>query len=75
MKIRFHQVLGILLVLLGVAALIHPHVTSSSKQDEVQFGSQKFVLETTHIYTIPWYLSTVVALAGAALFFSPPPKR
>ncbi len=75
MKIQPHKVLGVLLVLLSLGAFIHPHVSTPAKKDEVQIGSEKFIIETTRIVTIPWYLSAVVALAGAALFFSSPGKR
>ncbi len=75
MSVRPYKILGVVLVLLGLAALIHPRVTMPAKKSEIQFGSEKFIVETTRIVTIPWYLSIVVALAGAALFFSSPPKR
>lgn len=75
LKIQPHKVLGVLLILLSLGAFIHPRVSMPAKKNEIQIGSEKFIVETTRIVTIPWYLSAVVALAGAVLFFSNPPKR
>jgi hypothetical protein len=75
MKLRPYKIFGVLLVLAGIAALIHPQVRMPSKKNELQIGSAKYIMETTRIVTIPWYISTLIVLSGVAFFFSYPAKR
>ncbi|MFZ3199755.1 MAG: hypothetical protein WA175_01250 [Candidatus Acidiferrales bacterium] len=75
MKLQPYKIFGAVLVLVAVAGLIHPNFTKETNKGELQFGSENYIVETTRIVTIPWYLSALVALAGAAFIFLPPRKR
>jgi hypothetical protein len=74
-KLQPYKIFGAVLVLVALAGFIHPRVSAPAKKDEIQIGSAKYIVETTRIVTIPWYLSTLVALAGVAFIFIPPAKR
>lgn len=69
MKSRLLAAEGVLLVLVGIAALIHPDVSFPKKQGEFQVGAQKLTIETRRIVTIPTVLSGIVLVAGAFLVY------
>ena len=75
MKLRPYKIFGAVLVLIALAGFIHPRVSAPAKKDEIEIGSAKYIVETTRIVTIPWYLNALVALAGVAFIFIPPAKR
>jgi hypothetical protein len=75
MKLRPYKIFGAVLVLAALAGFIHPRVSAPAKKDEIEIGSTKYIVETTRIVTIPWYLNALVALAGVAFIFIPPAKR
>jgi hypothetical protein len=58
---------GVTLTLLGVAALIHPHMGMPAKQDEIQIGREKEKIRIQRFVTIPAAFSAMVILAGGAL--------
>ncbi len=61
--------LGIVLMLIGAAALIQPEVKMPSNQREVDVAGQKLIINTRRIVTVPAVLSGLVIVAGAALVF------
>jgi hypothetical protein len=68
---KFHRIaiVGILLVAAGVAALIHPQVAMPAKQQEIQVGEGKAIIETRRIVTFPKPFSALLILAGAGQAF------
>jgi hypothetical protein len=68
---KFHRIaiVGILLVAAGVAALIHPQVAMPAKQQEIQVGEGKAIIETRRIVTFPKPFSVLLILAGAGQAF------
>jgi hypothetical protein len=60
---------GAILILLGLAALVHPGVQTRAKKDEVQIGGHKAIVETRRFFEIPAALGVSVMLAGGALVF------
>lgn len=59
--------IGILFILAGLAALIHPRLKMPAHKTEVQVIGQKLVIETQRIVTIPAIVSALVIVAGAGL--------
>lgn len=68
---KFHPIaiVGILLVALGIAALIHPQVAMPAKKQEIQVGEGKAIIETRRIVTFPKPFSVLLILAGAGQVF------
>jgi len=60
-------VCGSVLMLLGLAALIHPRLDLPARRTEVQVLGQKLLIETRRILTIPPLLSGLLILAGGGL--------
>jgi len=58
---------GAVLVLLGLAALIHPEVKMPAHKTDVETFGHKFEIETQRIVQIPGILSAAVMIAGAGL--------
>jgi len=66
---RFLALGGAVLILLGIAALIHPDLKMPAQKTEVQVLGQKLEIETRRIIEIPAVVSGLVVVAGAALIF------
>ena len=66
---KFQLTVGILFVVLGVAALIHPEVKMPAKQREIYVASQKLIINTQRIVTVPGWMSGIVIIAGCGLAF------
>jgi hypothetical protein len=60
-------VIGVVLILLGVAAIIHPGLPMPSHKTEVQIVGRKIDVETQRIVEIPVIWSALVIVAGAGL--------
>ena len=58
---------GIVLALLGIAALIHPELDMPANREEIQIGSEKVPVETRRIIDIPRILGGMIVLAGGGL--------
>lgn len=58
---------GVVLILLGVAALVHPRVEMPAKRTEVQVFGQRLLVETRRVVTIPPILSGLLIVAGAGM--------
>lgn len=69
MRSKIWAVTGAILILLGLAALIHPEIRTRAKKDEVQIGGHKVIVETRRFFEIPAALGASVMLAGGALVF------
>lgn len=67
MKKPLMTLFGAILVLLGLAALIHPRVKMAAHKTEVEVLGQKLEVETQRIVEIPPIVSGLVIVAGAGL--------
>ncbi len=74
MKIQPIAILGALLILLGIAGLIHPRILLPKERDTT-VATPGFTVITQRDITVPLYMSGLLILPGAALIFSNPPKR
>ena len=60
---------GVVLLVAGVAALIHPRWASPSNKKEVDIDNHKVIFETTRYTEIPKAWSGVAVVVGGALMF------
>jgi hypothetical protein len=67
---KFFVTLGVVLMLIGAATIIHPELKMPANQREVNVEGQKLIINTRRIVTVPAVLSGVVIVAGAALVFA-----
>ena len=75
MRFKPVPLLGVLLIVLGLVALIHPNFSQSTRQDVVQVGPMQATVETRRVFTIPPLLSGLVMVTGAWLIFAGSKKR
>jgi hypothetical protein len=70
-KLRFHPLalVGALLIIAGIAALIHPSIMMPAQTKEVQIGSNKAIITTHRILEFPTAFSVVLMLVGAAQIY------
>lgn len=66
---------GVLLMLLGSVALVHPRVKMPPRKTEVQVIGQKLEIETQRIITIPAIVGGLIFIAGAGLILLDTLKR
>jgi hypothetical protein len=69
MKISLHAAFGVLFLVLGVVALIHPNFALPGKKDEVTIANQKVLIETRRIISIPRLASAIEIALGIGLIF------
>jgi uncharacterized membrane protein HdeD (DUF308 family) len=69
MKIHPFIVIGVLLIVAGIAALIHPNLSMPSKKRELQISGEKVIMETTRIVEIPKVFGVLLMIAGGSLIF------
>jgi hypothetical protein len=69
MKITLHVAFGVLFLVLGVVALIHPNFALRGKKDEVMIADQKVLIETRRIISIPRLASGIEVVLGIGLIF------
>ena len=67
--------IGLLLIVAGLAALIHPRLKMPARKTEVEVIGQKLEIETQRIVTIPGIVSGLVIVAGAGLILLDTRKR
>jgi uncharacterized membrane protein HdeD (DUF308 family) len=67
MKFNFTVMVGVLVIGLGIAALVHPQIVMPASKQEVGIGNQKVIVETRRIVTIPTVLGVLIILCGAGL--------
>jgi hypothetical protein len=68
-------VIGVLFILLGLLALIHPRIQMPARKTEVEVAGQRLLIETRRIVTIPSILSGLLIVAGASLMILGPRRR
>lgn len=66
---RFLLMLGVVLMLIGAATLIHPEVKMPSNKREVDVAGQKLIINTRRIVTVPAVLSGLAIVLGAGFVF------
>jgi hypothetical protein len=69
MKIHPYLLMGALFIVLGIAALIHPHVSMPSKKSEMESSGVRTIIETTRIIEIPKVLGILLLVAGGSFIF------
>jgi hypothetical protein len=69
MKITLHAAFGVLFLVLGVLALIHPTFALPGKKTELMIGDQKVLNETRRIISIPRFASGIEVVLGIGLIF------
>jgi hypothetical protein len=69
MKFNFFVIFGILLAVLGLAALLHPEIKMPAKREELQIGRMKVPVETRRIVTVPPVVGGLIIVCGAGLVF------
>jgi len=58
---------GVLFILVGSAALVHPRLKMPARKTEVEVIGQKLEIETQRIITIPAVVGGLVFISGAGL--------
>lgn len=66
----FFVTLGVVLMLIGAATLIHPELKMPEHQREVEVGGQKLIINTRRIVMVPEVWSGIAIVAGAGLVFA-----
>jgi hypothetical protein len=66
LKFNSLALVGILLVALGIAGLVHPNVVMPAKKQELQIAGTKVIMETRRVIAIPVILGVLVIVAGSA---------
>ncbi|MFZ0640267.1 MAG: hypothetical protein WA020_15605 [Candidatus Acidiferrales bacterium] len=66
MRIRAATICGLLLILVSVAALIHPHLSYRVEQHSAQVGNQKVLFETRRVIHFPLWFSIPILTIGVA---------
>jgi hypothetical protein len=66
LKFNSLALVGILLVALGIAGLVHPNVVMPGKKQELQIAGTKVIMETRRVIAIPVILGILVIVAGSA---------
>ncbi len=60
-------VLGIVLIVLGVIALVHPGIPYNTQRDVIRVGPMQSTIETQKTVEVPRVLSVLVIAGGVAL--------
>lgn len=66
---RFVLVLGILFLLLGVAALVHPDINYHQQTEVAKIGSFKATVDEHKSAHVPTAAAAALLIAGVALIF------
>ena len=66
MRNRITIVAGVSLIVIGVAALIHPRFSYRVEQHSQQVGAMKILFETRKVIHFPLWFSVPVLTIGAA---------
>jgi hypothetical protein len=70
MQTRAEAVIGVLLILIGIAALIHPQFSYRVEQHSQQVGAMKVLFETRKVIHFPLWSSIAVLTIGAAFLIT-----
>jgi hypothetical protein len=69
MKFNLLVIFGVLLAVLGLAALLHPDIEMPSKREELQIDGLQVPVETRRIVTVPPFVDGLIIVCGAGLLF------
>jgi hypothetical protein len=69
MKITLYTAFGVLFVVLGVIALIHPNFAMPGKRNEVMIQNHRVLIETSRVISIPRVASATEVVLGFGLIF------
>lgn len=69
MKITLHAAFGVLFLVLGVVALIHPNFVLPGKKEQVTIADKKVLIETRRVVSIPRVASAIEVALGIGLIF------
>jgi len=72
---KFLVVVGLVLMLAGAVALIHPELKMPSQRREVEVQGQRLIINTRRIVMVPALLGGLVIVAGAVLVFAGAQKK
>jgi len=72
---KLFTVIGVLFILAGLAALVHPRVKMPARNTEVTLVGQKLIIKTQRIITIPAVVGGLFIVAGAGLILLDTRKR
>jgi uncharacterized membrane protein HdeD (DUF308 family) len=64
---RLVVILGIILLLVGVAALVHPDIAYHQQSEVAKIGSFKATVDEQKVFHIPILATAVVLVCGIAL--------
>jgi hypothetical protein len=67
MRIRAAAIGGVLLILVGIAALIHSHFSYQVERHSAQIAGSKVLFETRRVVHFPLWFSIPILIIGAAL--------
>jgi len=70
MRMRLPVAVGVALIVIGVAALIHPQFSYRVEQHSQQVGSMRVLFETRKVIHFPLWFSVPVLTIGAAFLIS-----
>lgn len=70
MRVRAATICGVLLILVGIAALIRPRFSYRVDQHSVEVAGHKVVFETRRVIHFPLWFSIPILTIGAALVFA-----
>jgi hypothetical protein len=69
MKVHPFVVMGVLLITLGIAALVHPSLNMPSKKKEMEISGERTIIETTRIIQLPKAFGILLLVAGGSFIF------
>jgi hypothetical protein len=69
MKSKPILVLGLVLIALSLAALVHRKISYRTNEEVVQVGPMQTTVQTSRVFTVPMVLSGLVLVAGCFLVF------
>lgn len=69
MKFNVLGILGVLLIVAGLAALAYPEIKLPAKKEEVQIGPVTLPMETRRVIDVPPVAAGIVIVMGAGLIF------
>ncbi len=69
MKVHPFVVMGVLLIALGIAALVHPNLNMPSKKKEMEISGERTIIETTRIIQLPKAFGILLLVAGGSFIF------
>jgi hypothetical protein len=66
LKFNSLAIIGVVIIGLGIAGLVHPNVVMPAKKQTLEVAGQRMIMETRRVITIPGVLGALIVLAGGA---------